>query len=122
MRTTLKRGIGRGAAFNGNGHAVLPPAPVTAAPQVQQFRRYVQPPPPVRTAGRLIGAIVGYVVLGLVTVGGGVLAGVYLSTQETLKDLRPPHARLIAATPPLKALSQPNAPPAGPTIGSGKRG
>ena len=38
MRTTLKRGIGRSAGANGNGHAVFPPAilsPVT---------RYAQPP------------------------------------------------------------------------------
>jgi LCP family protein required for cell wall assembly len=121
MRTTLKRGIGRGAAFNGNGHAVLPPAPVTAATEAQPFRRYVQPPPPVRTTGRLIGAVVGYVVLGLVTVVGGVLAGVYLSTQETLKDLRPHHASLIAATAHLKALSQPNEPATALIIGYDKR-
>jgi hypothetical protein len=30
MRTTLKRGVGRGAAANGNGKAVFPPGTVTA--------------------------------------------------------------------------------------------
>jgi hypothetical protein len=29
MRTTLKRGIGRGAGVDGNGRAVLPPAATT---------------------------------------------------------------------------------------------
>jgi hypothetical protein len=29
MRTTLKRGVGRGAGLNGNGHAVFPPGPVS---------------------------------------------------------------------------------------------
>ena len=38
MRTTLKRGIGRSAGTNGNGHAVLPPAILSPV------RRYTQPP------------------------------------------------------------------------------
>src|SRR2546423_763548 len=38
MRTTLKRGIGRGADANGNGHAVLPPGVLTP------IARYRQPP------------------------------------------------------------------------------
>jgi len=42
MKTTLKRGIGRGAAFNGNGRSILPPGPPTA------MTRYRQPEPPRR--------------------------------------------------------------------------
>jgi LCP family protein required for cell wall assembly len=38
MRTTLKRGIGRGASMNGNGRAILPPGSLT--PMI----RYQQPP------------------------------------------------------------------------------
>ena len=37
MKTTLKRGIGRAAELNGNGHAVFPPA--IGSP----MRRYRQP-------------------------------------------------------------------------------
>ena len=53
MRTTLKRGIGRGAAVNGNGRAVIPPgalSPVTlyrqpppSKPGVREARRQVLP-------------------------------------------------------------------------------
>src|SRR2546425_1078966 len=39
MRTTLKRGVGRGAELNGNGHAVFPPAAISAV------TRYTQPLP-----------------------------------------------------------------------------
>src|SRR5437867_650494 len=77
MRTTLKRGIGRSSAANGNGHAVLPPAvfsPIT---------RYTQPP--IRRRGW---AIVRRIVLGLlaaallVVVGGS--GGLYLYFHESV--------------------------------------
>jgi len=43
MRTTLKRGVGRGAEHNGNGKAVFPPGTLSTV------TRYRQPPaPPVR--------------------------------------------------------------------------
>src|SRR6266536_1814095 len=42
MRTTLKRGIGRSAGANGNGHAVLPPAILSPV------KRYTQPRAPRR--------------------------------------------------------------------------
>ena len=118
MRTTLKRGIGRGAAFNGNGHAVLPPGPLSDdAPPRGDVRRYLQPPPSRRSTGSLVAAIVGYFVLGVVTVVGGVAGGVYLAGQETAKDLRPHHASLKAATQYLHELSQPNQPATALLIG-----
>ena len=51
MRTTLKRGVGRSIAANGdgNGHAILPPAPLTP------MARYMQPPPPRRGFLRWVG-------------------------------------------------------------------
>jgi LCP family protein required for cell wall assembly len=54
MRTTLKRGIGRSAAANGNGHAVLPPSILSPV------RRYTQP-----TVRRGRWARLGRFVLGL---------------------------------------------------------
>ena len=39
MRTTLKKGIGRGAELNGNGHAVLPPDVVTRMTRYRQPKR-----------------------------------------------------------------------------------
>src|SRR5215211_4342254 len=71
MRTTLKRGIGRATALNGNGHAVLPPAvlsPVT---------RYTQPPRRrsgwVRVARLVAGFLAFVLLLGLGSAGGAYL-------------------------------------------------
>ena len=95
MRTTLKRGIGRGA--NGNGHGALPPgalSPVTL---------YRQPPPPRRSfaskVGRFfvwLGAIVTVVVCGLV-------GGFYLWIHESAAALRPHTAEAKAAQARLDA-------------------
>jgi LCP family protein required for cell wall assembly len=52
MRTTLKRGIGRGAAANGNGRAVYPPGAISIV------TRYRQPDPPERSAFALVRRIV----------------------------------------------------------------
>ena len=77
MRTTLKRGIGRSAGANGNGHAVLPPAilsPVT---------RYAQPPKPKRRW-----VLVGKIFVGLVAVvlllALGSAGGAYLYYHESV--------------------------------------
>ena len=43
LKTTLKRGVGRSATGNGNGHAVFPPGPIST------ITRYEQPPPPGRS-------------------------------------------------------------------------
>ena len=51
MRTTLKRGIGRATAVNGNGHAVLQP---TIAPPVTRYEQ----PRVVRSRWRRVGRIV----------------------------------------------------------------
>ena len=59
MRTTLKRGMGRGAAVNGNGRAVLPPtavSPVTPLPAAAAAA--AQPLAP-RRPGRLAGSSSG---------------------------------------------------------------
>jgi LCP family protein required for cell wall assembly len=121
MRTTLKRGIGRGAAFqsNGNGHAVLPPAPAggnggPAQPPI--VRHYVQPPPE-RGRGATVRLVVGYFLLAVVTLVGGVVGGVYLWTHEAIKDVSAHSKGVIRAQHDLASLSKPDQPAVALVIG-----
>ncbi len=61
MRTTLKRGVGRGAGANGNGRAVFPPGTVSAV------TRYRQPPPPSTTGLGLLRRILVATLLAVVS-------------------------------------------------------
>jgi LCP family protein required for cell wall assembly len=81
MKTTLKRGYGRGASLNGNGHGTLPPklTPVT---------RYRQPEPPRRGALALIGRILVGTLLLVVLVAGGVGGGAYLYFHQSVAAVR----------------------------------
>jgi LCP family protein required for cell wall assembly len=118
MRTTLKRGIGRGAAFNGNGHAVLPPSPAVEAappPAPAEVRRYVQPAP--ERHGGAVRAILGYFLLAVLTIVGGVLAGVYLAAKEAVNSLGPHSAGVIRASGHLAALDTPKQPAVALIIG-----
>ncbi len=82
MRTTLKRGVGRGAAANGNGRATFPP---TSAPVVT---RYQQPPPPgVSGLGILRRVMVGVLVV-LSSLGIGIAGGAYLWFHQSLNDVQ----------------------------------
>jgi len=80
MKTTLKRGYGRGAAVDGNGHGTLPPSlPIT---------RYRQPEPPRRSGLALFGRILlGTLVLVLMVVGG-IAGGAYLYLHESVAAVR----------------------------------
>ncbi|HWG56448.1 MAG TPA: hypothetical protein VNT58_07995, partial [Gaiellaceae bacterium] len=66
MRTTTKRGIGRGAALdgNGNGRAVLPPG--TTSP----ITIYRQPPPPPRSRWRTVRTVFGWAFVFLLMCAG----------------------------------------------------
>ncbi|HEU5371111.1 MAG TPA: LCP family protein [Gaiellaceae bacterium] len=82
MRTTLKRGIGRGAAQNGNGRAVLPPGTLSTV------TRYRQPTPTTSTAMGLFWRIV---ILTLVVVSSLVFAvagGAYLYFHQSVATVR----------------------------------
>jgi LCP family protein required for cell wall assembly len=72
LRTTLKRGIGRGAGVNGNGHAVLPPGALTP------MARYRQPAAARRSAGRRLASFLGWVIVLALMVAGGAAGGLYL--------------------------------------------
>jgi LCP family protein required for cell wall assembly len=82
MRTTLKRGIGRGATANGNGRAVLPPL---VAPPMTLYRQ----PERVRRSGwRLVGAILLWLLASVVMVGAGLLGGAYLYFHEKVSEVQ----------------------------------
>ena len=86
MRTTLKKGIGRGAAVNGNGHAVLPPGALTPV------TLYRQPPPPRRGLALRIGRFFAWSGAMLAVVVVGVVGGFYLWAHESVALLRPTSA------------------------------
>jgi LCP family protein required for cell wall assembly len=88
VRTTLKRGIGRGAAVNGNGHGVLPPS------AIEPMRRYRQPDPPRRSTKRLLAHVFGWILLALLVVVVGLAGGLYLYAHQTLNALAP-HSKAV---------------------------
>jgi LCP family protein required for cell wall assembly len=82
MRTTLKRGVGRGAAANGNGKAVFPPGTVTAV------TRYRQPPPPTTTGLGLFRRILLVTLLAVSALVLGAAGGSYLYFHESVAAVR----------------------------------
>jgi LCP family protein required for cell wall assembly len=77
MRTTLKRGIGRTTALNGNGRAVLPPTILSSV------NRYEQPVPR-PSAWRRIGAILVWVLVAASSLVLASAAGAYLYYHESI--------------------------------------
>lgn len=96
MRTTLKRGVGRGAASNGNGRASLPPAPLGPVTV------YRQPPPAARSGRALALAVLGWSALVLAVLVGGTAGGAYLYLHETVASVAPRSAEVKKA---LKSLA-----------------
>jgi LCP family protein required for cell wall assembly len=82
MRTTLKRGVGRGAELNGNGHAVYPPAAVSAV------TRYEQPPRTGRTGLALVGRILLVTFLAAVSLALAAAGGLYLWFHQSVAAIR----------------------------------
>ena len=82
MRTTLKRGVGRAAAANGNGKAVYPPGTVSSV------TRYRQPPPPATTGLGLFRRILLVTVLAVSALVLGAAGGSYLYFHESVADVR----------------------------------
>ncbi|HEX4520751.1 MAG TPA: LCP family protein [Gaiellaceae bacterium] len=82
MKTTLKRGVGRGAELNGqNGHAVFPPAAVSS---VVKYRAPVAG----RTGLGLIGRILLFVLLVILAVGIAGAGAAYLYFHDTVSGLQ----------------------------------
>jgi LCP family protein required for cell wall assembly len=82
MRTTLKRGIGRGAEVDGNGRAVLPPGALTP------ITLYRQPPPPRPGLGTQIGKFFLWLFVTLLMLVVGLVGGFYLWAHESAAALR----------------------------------
>jgi LCP family protein required for cell wall assembly len=83
MRTTLKRGVGRGHTQNGrNGHAIYPPSAVSSVV------RYKQPPPPGRRGLGVFGKIVLVVLLLIIGVGAAAAGGALLWLHESISAVR----------------------------------
>lgn len=80
MKTTLKRGIGRSAGSNGNGHSSLPPA---FGPIV----RYRQPEPPRRSFAATAVRWLGWLVVVVLVVAAGIGGGAYLYYHKTVNDI-----------------------------------
>jgi LCP family protein required for cell wall assembly len=115
MRTTLKRGMGRAAALNGNGHAVL--APTVAEP----MRRYQPPPPPPRSTRRLIGKVFGWIALALLVIGSGLAGGLYLYGHETLQGLAAKTPEAKASAKDLHPVATPSEPATALIVGYDQR-
>ncbi len=93
MRTTLKRGLGRGAAPNGNGKAVYPPvstSPVTF---------YRQPEGSSRSRAGLIGRVAMWLGIACLVVAAGTAGGAYLYFHESV-------AAVAARTPAVKRAAR----------------
>jgi LCP family protein required for cell wall assembly len=95
MRTTLKRGVGRGASSNGNGRAVFPPTAESTAPL---FTRYRQPPPPRATALGLVGRIMAVVFTVLTSLAIAVAGGAYLYVHQSVAAVQAHTKSVVRAT------------------------
>jgi LCP family protein required for cell wall assembly len=93
MRTTLKRGMGRGAVVNGNGRPVLPPgalSPITI---------YRQPEPPRRTGWATVRTVFAWAFVAMLVVAGSAAGGIYLLFHESVADV-------VASTPDVKVAAK----------------
>ena len=99
MRTTLKRGIGRATAGNGNGHAVLPPGALSPVTRYQQ-------PEKRRGALRTVGLILFILVALVSAVVAGVAGGAYIYTDENAHAFAP---RSVQTQRAAKSLNIPTA-------------
>ena len=109
MRTTLKRGIGRGA--NGNGRAVLPPgslSPVTL---------YRTPLPPKPGFARLVGRFFLWLALTIVVLVSGLVGGFYLWAHEKAFALGCQSASCERAAQRLDTIKDPHQPAIALVIG-----
>jgi LCP family protein required for cell wall assembly len=97
MRTTLKRGIGRGAGLNGNGGPVYPPAIAPVEPPQPPVTVYRSQLPPRRTRTQILGRLVVGLLVAIVVVAAGFAGGAYLYAEESAQELRPTEGAVVVA-------------------------
>jgi LCP family protein required for cell wall assembly len=112
MRTTLKKGIGRRAELNGNGHAVLPPGVIT------QMTRYRQPK---RSALRFVGRILFSLVTAALMVALGLAGGYYLYLDTKVENLNTSSPEVKIAQKQLDKVPPPDQPSTALVVGYDRR-
>ncbi|MDF2750440.1 MAG: LytR cpsA psr family, partial [Gaiellaceae bacterium] len=93
MRTTTKRGMGRGATLNGHDRPVLPPgalSPITI---------YRQPDPPRRSRWAVVRTVFVWLLVFLLMCAGALAGGAYLWFHESV-------AAVVAKTPDVKVAAK----------------
>ena len=114
MKTTLKRGIGRGADLNGNGRPVFPPGVRTP------MTRYRQPEPPRRGPWALIRLAFFWTLLAALIVAGGAAGAAYLKQHEFFSAIAP-HSKTDKAAQKALDVAVPGQPTDALLIGTDKR-
>lgn len=92
MRTTLKRGVGRGASHNGNGKSVFPPGALSTV------TRYRQPDPPRSSALGFFWRIVLVALLVLSSLVLAIAGGAYLYFHQSVASVRAHTASVVRAS------------------------
>jgi len=82
LKTTLKRGIGRGGVLETNGHSVLPPSALTP------MTRYRAEEPPSRSGVRTVGRILLWIATALAMLVVSFVAGLYLWFHESVAAIQ----------------------------------
>src|SRR3989442_5231828 len=114
MRTTLKRGIGRGAELNGNGHAVLPPGVLTP------IALYRQPPQGGRSIGRRLAGFFFWLLVLVAMVAGGAAGGLYLYGHD-FAAATAPHSKTLKRAAERLDYAAPGKPPIALVLGTAHR-
>lgn len=94
MRTTLKRGVGRGASHNGNGKAVFPPG----SPNPVTVTRYRQPEPAGSSAMGLFWRILLVTLLAISSLVIAIAGGAYLYFHQSVASVRAHTASVVRAS------------------------
>jgi LCP family protein required for cell wall assembly len=121
MRTTLKRGVGRSAAVNGNGRAVLPPAVLEELEELVRVTRYRQPEPPRRGIGRLLLRGFLWLVAAAAVVVTGLAGGAYLYLDEDVVGAVKPRDRALREAANRLDIAPPGEPAVALVVGYDKR-
>src|SRR5919202_5066587 len=114
MKTTLKRGMGRGAVFDGDGRAIFPPGVRTS------MTRYRQPEPEPRTAWQLIRVVALWTILVALVVAGGAAGAAYLRAHRFVAAVAP-KTKADKATAKRLDVAIPGQPTTALVIGTDKR-